>query len=61
MKSKLDKIDAKLVIGLILTLVFSWLCIDHVISADQMVVIYTMIISFYFGSAIVDKNKNKEE
>lgn len=50
-------INVKSLVTLILTLVFAALSFRGEISADQFLTIFTVVISFYFGTQI----KNKEE
>lgn len=58
MLEKLKKlIDVKSIITLVLTCVFSYLAIDGKIETQQVMIIYTTIIAFYFGT---QSNKNKE-
>lgn len=58
MLEKLKKlIDVKSIVTLVLTCVFSYLAIDGKIEVQQVMIIYTTIIAFYFGT---QSNKNKE-
>ena len=51
MKNKIAKlINVKSIITLILCAVFAYLAIIGSISAEQFLTIFTMIISFYFGT-----------
>lgn len=51
MLKKLAKlIDVKSLVTLTLTAVFSYLSIKSIISGDQFLTIFTVIISFYFGT-----------
>lgn len=51
MKEKLAKLVAvKSIVTLALTLVFSILALTHYISAQEFLTIFTVIISFYFGT-----------
>lgn len=53
MKDKISKlIDVKSIVTLVLTGVFSYLSITRVISGEQFLTIFTVIISFYFGTQI---------
>ena len=53
MKEKIAKlIDVKSIVTLVLTGVFSYLSIIGVISGEQFLTIFTVIISFYFGTQI---------
>lgn len=59
MKAKLVKlIDVKSLVSLGLTAVFGILSVQGRISAEQFITIYTVIISFYFGTQY-EKNKNQ--
>lgn len=58
MLEKLKKlIDVKSIVTLVLTCVFSYLAITGKIETQQVMIIYTTIIAFYFGT---QSNKNKE-
>lgn len=58
MLEKLKKlIDVKSIVTLVLTCVFSYLAIAGQIETQQVMIIYTTIIAFYFGT---QSNKNKE-
>jgi hypothetical protein len=64
MKDKIAKlINVKSIITLILTIVFSYLAITKAISGTEFLTIFTVIISFYFGTQTVkdNNNNNKEE
>lgn len=51
MKEKLAKlIDVKSIITLVMTVVFSYLAIVRVITGQEFLTIFTVIISFYFGT-----------
>ena len=57
MKEKLAKLlSVKSIVTLVLTAVFSYLCSANKISEQQFMVIFTVVISFYFGTQY-DKNK----
>ena len=59
MKDKIAKlINVKSIVTLILCAVFAYLSIAKVIGAEQFLTIFTMIISFYFGT---QTEKNKEQ
>lgn len=61
MKAKLVKLlDVKSLVSLGLTAVFVVLSVQGRISAEQFITIYTVIISFYFGTQY-EKNKNQKE
>lgn len=51
-------IDVKSIVTLVLTLVFSFLAVRNVISGEQFITIFTVVISFYFGT---QTGKKKEE
>lgn len=52
-------IDVKSIVTLILTVVFSYLSIKGVISGEQFLTIFTVIIGFYFGTQY-EKAKNAD-
>lgn len=59
MREKIAKlIDVKSIVTIVLTFVFAFLAIVGRINAEQMVTIFTMILSFYFGT---QKVKNEVE
>ena len=61
MKNKIAKlINVKSIITLILCTVFAYLAIIGSISAEQFLTIFTMIISFYFGTQ-TEKNKSAHD
>lgn len=51
-------IDVKSIVTLVLTAVFSALSLNGKISSEQFQTIFTVVISFYFGTQY---QKNKEE
>ena len=58
MIDKLKKlIDVKSIVTIVLTCVFSYLAVAGKIETQQVMIIYTTIIAFYFGT---QSNKNKE-
>lgn len=58
MKEKLAKlIDVKSIVTIILTAMFAYLSVQGKVSADQVITIYTMIISFYFGIQSTKKER----
>ena len=62
MLKKLAKlIDVKSIVTLVLTGVFSYLSITGVIGAEQFLSIFTVIISFYFGTQYGKREKEAEE
>lgn len=51
MKERLLKlINVKSIITIILTIVFSYLTVTKMVSAEQFMNIFTVIIAFYFGT-----------
>lgn len=61
MKEKLAKlIDVKSIVTLLLTIVFAYLAVVQVISGEQFITIFTVIISFYFGTQTQKKNREEE-
>ena len=61
MGKKLSKlIDVKSIVTFVLTGGFIYLGITQAVKPDQYLTIYTMIISFYFGTQ-VGKKEGKEE
>lgn len=62
MLKKLAKlIDVKSIVTLVLTAVFSYLSIIGTIGAEQFLSIFTVIISFYFGTQYGKKEAEKEK
>lgn len=60
-KDKLSKlINVKSIITILLTGVFSFLAVTGAISAEMFMTIFTVIISFYFGTQ-VEKSSSKSE
>ncbi len=56
-KDKITKlIDVKSIMTLTLTMVFCYLSIRRYINTDQFLTIYSVIISFFFGVKIGQKN-----
>lgn len=59
MKEKLAKlIDVKSIVTLTLTAVFAYLAITQIITGQEFLTIFTVIISFYFGTQY-QKNVDK--
>ena len=52
-------IDIKSIITLALTVVFCFLDITETIAASQFLTIFTVIISFYFGTQVEKRNNQK--
>ena len=71
MLKKLAKlIDVKSLVTLALTTVFAILSLKEVVKADQFMTVFTVVISFYFGTQVGKKeakelkdenNQNEEE
>lgn len=43
-------IDVKSIVTIIMTLIFAYLSIANTVNAEQFLTIFTVIISFYFGT-----------
>ena len=57
MKERLLKLlSVKSIVTVVLTAVFSYLAVIGAVTADQFVTIFTVIISFYFGTQVEKKN-----
>ena len=54
-------IDVKSIVTFVLTGVFAYLSIIGVINGEQFLTIYTMIVSFYFGTQFGKKEKEESE
>ena len=65
MKKLLDRIakliDVKSIVTLLLTVVFAILAMKGVISGEQFITIFTVIISFYFGTQAGKKGSEDNE
>lgn len=67
MLKKLAKlIDVKSIVTFVLTGVFAYLSITGVISGEQFLTVFTMVVSFYFGTQAgkrekEEKKENKEK
>lgn len=53
-------IKVKTIVTLLLTCVFCYLAITGVIAAELFMTVFTMVVSFYFGTQ-AEKKHNKEE
>lgn len=53
MKQLLDLIQIKKLIALILTIVFAMLSIRGIVTPEQFITIFSMVIAFYFGQSSV--------
>lgn len=61
MVNKLAKlIDVKSIVTIILTVIFSYLVVTGVVSAEQFITIFTVVISFYFGTQVAKKSEAGE-
>ena len=62
MREKLAKlINVKSIITILLTVVFSYLSICGDIQPDQFMTVFTVIISFYFGTQAEKKDSNNSK
>lgn len=59
-KEKIAKlINVKSIVTLILVIVFSVLALTNVISGTEFMTVFTMVISFYFGTQAEKKGSEK--
>lgn len=59
MKERLSKLlSVKSIVTLVLTAVFSYLAVVGTIGGQEFLTIFTVIISFYFGTQIERKNNS---
>ena len=59
-KEKIAKlINVKSIVTLILVIVFSVLALTNVISGTEFMTVFTMVISFYFGTQTEKKGSEK--
>lgn len=69
MKNRLDKLlSVKSIVTIILTVVFSYLAVVGKVTGEQVIMIYTTVVAFYFGTQTEkkvtiedDKEKEKDE
>lgn len=65
MKKLLERIakliDVKSIVTLALTAVFAILALKSIISGEQFLTIFTVIISFYFGTQVNKKGSDNDE
>lgn len=62
MGKKLAKlIDVKSIVTFVLTGVFAYLSVIGVISGDQFLTVFTMVVSFYFGTQTGKKEAKEEQ
>lgn len=52
-------ITVKSIISILLTLVFCWITITGLVSADLFITIFATVIAFYFGTQTTKENVNK--
>lgn len=52
-------IDVKSLVTLILTAVFAVLSLKGIVTAEQFLTVFTVVVSFYFGTQY-EKNKKEE-
>lgn len=61
MKERLSKlVDVKSIVTIALTGIFSYLAVAHIISGQEFLTVFTVVISFYFGTQS-EKNKQAKE
>lgn len=61
MKERFSKLfTVKSIVTILLTIVFSYLSIIKVITGQEFLTIFTVVVSFYFGTQH-EKKSNKEE
>lgn len=61
MKDKFSKlINVKSIVTLVLTGVFAYLAITKAITGQEFLTIFTVIISFYFGTQTEKNNQNND-
>ena len=53
-------LDVKSIVTFVLTGVFAYLSVKGVISGEQFLTVFTMVISFYFGTQAGKKEKEEE-
>ncbi len=62
MKQKLAKlIDVKSIVTILLTAVFCVLALRRTITAEQVITVFTVVISFYFGTQSAKKRSGDDE
>jgi hypothetical protein len=62
MKEKFAKlIDVKSIVTIVFTVVFSVLALTHYITAQEFLTIFTVIVSFYFGTQYEKKKAESSE
>lgn len=62
MKQKLAKlIDVKSIVTILLTAVFCVLALRRTITAEQFITVFTVVISFYFGTQSAKRKSAKRK
>ena len=62
MKNKLIKLlDVKSIVTILLTGVFCILSVEEIVNAEQFITVFTVVISFYFGTQSARSHNSKEE
>ena len=62
MKERLNKLlSVKSIVTVILTVIFSILALRGVISGQEFLTIFTVVISFYFGTQAMKSAEKEEE
>lgn len=60
MKERLAKLmTVKSIVTIILTLVFAYLAVIGMVTAEQFLTVFTVVIAFYFGTQ-AEKRNNKD-
>ena len=54
-------IDVKSIVTIMLTVIFSALALAKVISGEQFLTVFTVVISFYFGTQTSKKGSDSDE
>lgn len=61
MKERFAKLlSVKSIVTIVLTAVFAYLSVIGVVSSDQFLTVFTVIIAFYFGTQVERKAAQKE-
>jgi len=53
-------LDVKSIVTFVLTGVFAYLSVKGVISGEQFLTVFTMVVSFYFGTQTGKREKEEE-
>lgn len=54
-------LDVKSIVTITLTVIFSALALNKVISGEQFLTVFTVVISFYFGTQANKKGSDSDE